>query len=117
MEIRYIFGRRQSQDLPEYSSGAYDPFVFTVTVDAGSKSLNSWQSAYALLGFFRKDFVRACINANTSSQLNLTDEAEIWIPNVYLDRPTIEIKDSMVGKFEELLIEGEKPNPWLSLST
>ncbi|OYV84316.1 MAG: hypothetical protein B7X04_00515 [Parcubacteria group bacterium 21-54-25] len=109
----YVFGRRQTQCSD--GSGETDPLVFTISV---TKKPTSWQAAYALLGFFREDFIRACIAANTSSWLYLllppnhfgplVDE-EVWIPTGYLDEPTIEIDN------EELLLDGSAPNPWLSL--
>lgn len=110
-EVRYVFGRRQSQDLPGYPSGPCNPFVFTVTADAKP---HSWDSAYALLGFYRDEFIKACCAASTSSQMSVIEGREIWIPTCYLDQPTIEVVGE--GCTEELLLNGDKPNPWLSLS-
>ena len=107
--VHYVFGRRQVQDFPpEYSSGAYDPFVFTITVEDRP---DTWERAYAILGAFRDQFIKACIAAETSTWLYSLINREIWIPTCYLDCPTIEVDD------EELLLRGEEPNPWLSRVT
>lgn len=109
-EVHYVFGRRAEQEgLPGYHSGAIDPFVFTVSTD---KSPSSWESAYALLGFFREDFIAACRAAETSSRMNPIKDRDVWIPTGYLDRPTIEVFDG--EHYEELLLDGRRPNPWIS---
>lgn len=109
-EARFVFGRRQAQDLEGYRSGPCNPFVFTVSVDSRP---HSWQSAYALLGFYRDEFVKACLAARTSSQMSPIEGRQIWIPTCYLDTPTIEVIDD--AGVEELLLDGTKPNRWLSV--
>lgn len=109
MEVRYVFGRRQKQDLPGYPSGPSAPFAFTVKVDHRPES---YDSAYALLGCYRKDFIKACRGARVSSELAVLAAPETWIPTAYLNRPTIEFVDDAF--LEELLLDSVKPNPWLS---
>lgn len=106
-QITYLFGRRDYAYEGYGSDGGSptDPFVFSVHV---SGVPSSWQSAYALLGFFRDDFSAACNAAKTSSEMSPIEGAELSIPRWYLDRPTIEAD----GK--ELLLKGKAPNPWLS---
>ena len=111
IEVRYVFGRRQVQDLPGYASGPGDPFVFTVS---GETKPETWYSAYALLAFYRDDFLKACAAARTSSQMRPIEERDTWIPSCYLDTPTIEVGTS--GEMTELLRDNARPNPWLSLA-
>ena len=105
--VTFVFGRRSYIHEGYSSDGGSpdDPFVFTISVD-GCPS--SWKSAYALLGFFREEFITACKASGTSSALRTFADFEIVIPTYYLDRPTIKVGES------ELLLDGEKPNPWLS---
>ena len=109
--VDFVFGRKAPQDLDEYTSGSCDPLVFTVTTDTVP---STWESAYSLLGFFRADFIKACVEERTSSALyTLFEGRDSWIPSCYLDRPTIEVSHPSRGSFE-LLLQGERPNPWLS---
>jgi hypothetical protein len=107
--VNYVFGRRREQDLAGYPSGPTSPFQFFIPVH---KKPISWQSAYALLGFYRNDFYEACIAEGVSSSLCCVLQADTWIPTGYLDRPTIEIWDGL--NITELLLDNKKPNPWLS---
>lgn len=110
MVISYVFGTRDYVYEGYGSDGGSPgtPFVFTVSTVKGVPS--SWPSAYALLGFFRRQFIAACRAAGVSSRISPIDESLMIIPTCYLDRPTIEV-DGV-----ELLLDGEKPNPWLSLA-
>lgn len=105
VDVTFVFGRRQKQDMPGYPIGPIDPFIFTVKAD---KKPESWHSAYALLAFHSDDFMKACLAAETSSWLNALIDRDVWIPTCYLDKPTIEVGD------EELLLDGAPANRWLS---
>lgn len=105
--VTYVFGRR-SYEQPGYGSDGgspTDPFVFTVHL---YEAPSSWESAYALLGFFRDDFIKACQAAKTSSAMKPLKQSALLIPSCYLDCPTIEVNGW------ELLLNGKKPNSWLS---
>lgn len=108
-EVHFVFGRRQEQDLPEYPSGPTAPFVFTISTD---DKPSSWESAFALLSFYRDEFYQACLAAETSSWLLSLLGTNTWIPTCYLDRPTIEVVDGF--ETDELLLDNCQPNPWLS---
>jgi hypothetical protein len=100
--ITYVFGRKSNPEFPS----PCNPFIFTVST---SGKPSTWESAYALLGYFRDEFIAACSKAETSSALFALLEDEVWIPSCYLDMPTVEVNGV------ELLLNGERPNPWLSL--
>src|SRR3989344_2516866 len=95
--ITYAFGRKASEKEER------DPLVLTVLVDGPP---SSWQSAYALLGFFRGSFIAECLAMNTSSILRPIHGASLYIPGCCLDRPTIEVN----GK--ELPPDRERSNLW-----
>lgn len=108
--VRYVFGRRSPQEYP--TSGPCSPFEFCIKV--GGEVPSSWYSAYALLGFFRKRFVRKCLKEKTCSAFRRIKDCDSWIPGCYIETPTIEVLEDGCF-FRELLIDQRQPNPWLSM--
>lgn len=106
VEIVFVFGTKYYQDLPEYPVGAGDPFVFKIATD---NTPSSRTSAMALLGYYEEQFIQATAGAGLTTVLFSLIAGDGYIPTCYLDCPTIEV-DGI-----EMLIDGEPPNPWLSL--
>ena len=105
--VEYVFGRRKRHDdyPPNYPFGPTSPLYFVVYVN---EKPDSWESAHALLSGYLQDFELVCRATSTNNTAYPIANPSSWIPDRYLETPTIEVD----GK--ELLRNGEQPNPWLS---